>query len=164
MTTPENQESSIEAKPQPKPRIKKNMNGETFYIPPQILREQIQNFYDTGRMSNDLGNSIKRVVDGLGSSYRFSGYPYLEDMKGDAVLKIVRAINLKNFRTDSSTNPFSYFTTIAFHAFCNRIKVEKKAHETLAKIQDSHYEDILAENSFFGDHIINIKPPKNNED
>ncbi len=32
----------------------------------------------------------------------------------------------KKFDINSEYNPFSYFTTIAFHAFINRIKKEKK--------------------------------------
>jgi|TARA_R110000787_G_scaffold336_8_gene1228 hypothetical protein len=41
-------------------------------------------------------------------------------------------------------NPFSYFTKIAYHAFVNRIKKEKKVGEVLHAYQEKIYEDIYA--------------------
>ena len=48
------------------------------------------------------------------------------------------------FNVDSEYNPFSYFTTIAFHAFINRIKKEKKHHETLTNYKEMVYEEEMA--------------------
>ena len=48
-----------------------------------------------------------------------------------------------NFDPKKSKNPFSYFTTIAFHAFINRIKREKKYKEVVTQYQESVYEEIM---------------------
>ena len=50
-----------------------------------------------------------------------------------------------NFNPEKSKNPFSYFTTIAFHAFINRIKKEKKHRETLTNYQEAVYSDMMTD-------------------
>jgi DNA-directed RNA polymerase specialized sigma24 family protein len=40
-------------------------------------------------------------------------------------------------------NPFSYFTTIAFHAFITRIKKEKKEKDTIALYQEFTYREAM---------------------
>lgn len=156
--------STENKKPEPKLRLKKNPNAEKFYVAPEELRSQIQDFYNTDKMSNDLGRNILKVVNGLGSTRRFNEYSYLDEMKSDATMKIVRAISLKNFKVDTKTNPFSYFTTIAFHAFCNRIKLEKKNRETIDKLQVSIYDDLISENSDFKEHILEGYSPDRADD
>jgi hypothetical protein len=42
-------------------------------------------------------------------------------------------------------NPFSYFTKVAYRAFQNRIKKEKKEHDTIHRYQNEVYE-LLREN------------------
>ena len=64
-------------------------------------------------------------------------------MIGDAVYKMLLAIKNKKFDITSEYNPFSYFTTIAFHAFINRIKKEKKQREIVSQYQESVYEELL---------------------
>ena len=61
----------------------------------------------------------------------------------------------KKFDIDSEYNPFSYFTTIAFHAFINRIKKEKKHHETISQYKESVYEQEMIES---GAGHIYVKP------
>ena len=51
----------------------------------------------------------------------------------------------KKYNLDSGNNPFSYFTTIAFHAFINRIKKEKKHRDVISEYQEVVY-DQLREN------------------
>lgn len=43
------------------------------------------------------------------------------------------------------TKPFNYFTTIAYRAFQNRIKVEKKSKATIEAYKDKVYEDFEIE-------------------
>jgi len=52
---------------------------------------------------------------------------------------MITALENKKFNL-GKTNPFSYFTTIAFHAFINRIKKEKKHRETITNYQEMMYE------------------------
>jgi DNA-directed RNA polymerase specialized sigma24 family protein len=65
------------------------------------------------------------------------------------------AVKNKKFNIDSEYNPFSYFTTIAFHAFINRIKKEKRYHETLTEYKERFYGEELNENC---DIDVYVKP------
>ena len=58
----------------------------------------------------------------------------------------------------SSSNPFSYFTTIAYHAFINRIKKEKKHHEAVTKYKERVYEDFMSNPENTHGHVY-VKPP-----
>ena len=64
----------------------------------------------------------------------------------------------KKFNLDSTSNPFSYFTTIAYHALINRIKKEKKYRETINSNQEQIYGDLAR------DHELNNKRPTKDYD
>ncbi len=53
------------------------------------------------------------------------------------------ALKNRKFNTNSGFSPFSYFTTIAFHAFINRIKKEKKHHKTITEYREKVYSDLM---------------------
>lgn len=74
-----------------------------------------------------------------------TGNSYRDEMVGDAIVKMMTALKHKKFTLDSGYSPFSYFTTIAFHAFINRIKKEKKHHETLQEYKEKMYTDKMIE-------------------
>jgi DNA-directed RNA polymerase specialized sigma24 family protein len=48
---------------------------------------------------------------------------------------MMKALMAKKYNREKGTNPFSYFTRIAFNAFRNRIKKEKHIAETHSKYQ-----------------------------
>jgi DNA-directed RNA polymerase specialized sigma24 family protein len=64
-------------------------------------------------------------------------------MIGDAIVKMFSALRNQKFRLDTGFSPFSYFTTIAFHAFINRIKKENKHHAVLNEYRDKVYTDLM---------------------
>jgi DNA-directed RNA polymerase specialized sigma24 family protein len=70
------------------------------------------------------------------------------------------ALQNKKFNVDSEYNPFSYFTTIAFHAFINRIKKEKKHHQTLCDYREQVYEKEMLES---GGGQVYVKPNTDDE-
>ena len=84
-----------------------------------------------------------------------TGNTYKDEMVGDAIVKMYTAIKNKKFDIRTEYSPFSYFTTIAFNAFINRIKKEKKHHETLNQYKEMMYEQELSENCGNG---IYVKP------
>ncbi len=63
-----------------KPREKEHyVNGKEF-------EEEIKLFYKTGFVSNELGESINKIANGLSYASNFINYSYKEDMVGDAVV------------------------------------------------------------------------------
>jgi len=79
-----------------------------------------------------------------GKAVYVTGNSYKEDMIGDALIKMFSALKRKKFDVTTDTSPFGYFTTIAFHAFINRIKKEKKHHDSLTEFRQRKYEEILS--------------------
>ena len=78
---------------------------------------------------------ISKISHKLSYAPNFINYSYREEMVGDGIIRMMKAIIAKKYNRDKGTNPFSYFTRIAFNAFRNRIKKEKHIHETHAKYQ-----------------------------
>jgi hypothetical protein len=117
---------------------------EQFYVNPVEFKKQIEIFYTTEKCTNYLGECLNKIAEGLGYSPKFINYSYKEDMIGDALIKMFSALKRKKFNVNSDTSPFGYFTTIAFHAFINRIKKEKKHHDTLNEFKQRKYEEILS--------------------
>ena len=64
-------------------------------------------------------------------------------MVGDALLKMIQALEYKKFDIVNRDNPFSYFTTIAFHAFINRIKKEKRQRQAVNDYQEQVYQELM---------------------
>lgn len=122
----------------------KKPNKEQFYVNPSEFKKQIEIYYKTGDCTNYLGDCLNKIAEGLGYSPKFINYSYKEDMIGDALIKMFSALKRKKFDVTSETSPFGYFTTIAFHAFINRIKKEKKHHDTLNEFRQRKYEEILS--------------------
>lgn len=124
-------------------RQKTTLKKEQFYVDPTALKDQIREYYKTEFCTIDLGENINKIANGLSHSPSFHNYTYRDEMVGDAILKMWSALKFKKFNLDSETNPFSYFTTIAFHAFINRIKKEKRQHESVEQFKAEHYERML---------------------
>lgn len=56
----------------------------------------------------------------------------------------------------AKNNPFSYFTRIAYHAFLNRLKKEKRATETISRYQETVWEEHLSS----GNGWENVRRPR----
>ena len=133
----------------PKPKI------DEYYVDPFEFKQQIVDYYKSGICIPKLADALKKIAYGLGNKSNFINYTYKEDMIGDALVKMFTALKNQKFRVESDFSPFSYFTTIAFHAFINRIKKEKKYHETLTTFKEKVYEEELTNQS---GGMVYIKP------
>jgi len=144
----------MKLKPIPKTK-KKKKNKKTYYVNPKEFLQQLTDYYKTDDLIDDLAMSVYRIAVGLSYSPNFINYSYKDEMIGDAVVKMIAAVNNKKFRIDSPSNPFSYFTTIAYHAFINRIKKEKKYRDTIKDYQEQVYGQMAID-----EEIVNKQPVK----
>jgi hypothetical protein len=119
----------------PKKRGRKAADKSKFYVEPKEFDQEIMNYYDTGKMSDRLADMVSKISHKLSYAPNFINYSYREEMVGDGVIRMMKALIAKKYNRDKGTNPFSYFTRIAFNAFRNRIKKEKHIHETHEKYQ-----------------------------
>jgi len=127
-----------------------------YYVDPELFKQEIGKYYETEVCTHYLGDCLNKIAAGLGYSPCFIGYSYRDEMSGDAIVKMFSALKRKKYDMTSDSNPFSYFTTIAFHAFINRIKKEKKHHQTLTEYKEKVYFDTMQEDSNGG--YIYVKP------
>lgn len=139
-----------------KPREKENyVNGKEF-------ERQLAEFYEKDQFSDKLAESVSKIAHGLSFAPNFINYSYKDEMVGDAIVKMLTAVRNKKFRLNSGFSPFSYFTTIAFHAFINRIKKEKKQHEAVKEYREKKYAEMIC-----SQHIPNggiyLEPLKNDD-
>ena len=110
----------------PRKRKPKNTDKEKHYVNSKEFLEELSQYYKTDEVTDTLAGMITKIANGLSYAPNFINYSYKDEMVGDAILKMFSALKNKKFNLDSGNNPFSYYTTIAFHAFINRIKKEKK--------------------------------------
>lgn len=139
-----------------KPKVKAvpKVGKEKHYIDQAQLKQAIANYYKDENCTTYLCESINKIAEGLSYSPGFLNYSYKEEMIGDAIVKMYSALKRKKYDVTSDTSPFSYFTTIAFHAFINRIKKEKKHHSALVAYRERKYEELLTS----GEVNIYVKP------
>ena len=116
-----------------------------YYVNPKTFYEQIKDYYITDNLDDELAESINKIAIGLSYATNFINYTYKDEMVGDAIVKMFTALKHKKFNIESHSNPFSYFTTIAYHAFINRIKKEKRYKQTINEYQEVIYEEIMCE-------------------
>ena len=128
-----------------------------YYIDPKEFKESLRTYYDSDKMTDDLAENIKKIAYGLSYNPSFINYTYKDDMIGDALIKMYAALKFKKYDFSNNSNPFSYFTTIAFHAFINRIKKEKRHHEAVKSYREKMYEDIMTDPEISSGYIY-VKP------
>ena len=126
-------------------RAKAREEKKKYYVNGNEFRQAITDYYQTNdeEIPEQLAVYIKKIANGLSYAPNFINYSYKEDMVGDAIVKMLSALRSKKFDINSESNPFSYFTTIAFHAFINRIKKEKKHREMVSEYQEMVYEELI---------------------
>lgn len=150
---------AVEAPPRKlKPREKEH------YVNSREFEEEIRQYYKTGHVTYKLGESINKIANGLSYAPNFINYSYKEDMVGDAIVKMFSALKNQKFKLDSGFSPFSYFTTIAFHAFINRIKKEKKHHEAVTEYREKVYTELMLNPDENGGAHIYIEPNGDDEE
>jgi hypothetical protein len=132
------------------------------YVNSDDFKRELQKYYDTDVMTEILGVYIKKIATGLSFLPNFINYTYKDDMIGDALIKMYSALKNKKYNFESNSNPFSYFTTIAFHAFINRIKKEQKHHETIKNYKSQVYDSMMTDPEMSG--YVYVKPEDSDDD
>ena len=126
-----------------KPGKKLKPSEKPHYVNSKQFEEEIERYYKTDNMTKYLAEAIRRIAYGLSFAPNFINYSYRDEMIGDAVVKMYQALKYKKFKLNQGFSPFSYFTTIAFHAFISRIKKEKKHHQLIADFRERNYDSLI---------------------
>lgn len=160
---PAKRSKKIEDPDNPKPKKKRTKaKDKPYYVEPKAFKAALREFYSTDDLTDDLADMVQKIAYGLSYAPNFINYSYKDDMVGDALVKMFKALQAKKFNIDSEYNPFSYFTTIAYHAFINRIKREAKYHQTIKDYQEYQYDKMMTEGQI--PHSNQDGPSSNFED
>jgi hypothetical protein len=155
---PDTSSEDVEVKKKIKPKDK------VHYVNSREFEDEIRSYYKTDTMTDKLCESLNKIANGLSYAPNFMNYSYKEEMVGDAIVKMFSALKNKKFKIDCGFSPFSYFTTIAFHAFINRIKKEKKHHEAVNEYREKVYNDLMLNPDENGGAHIYIEPTGDDEE
>jgi len=110
-----------------------------YYVNPKDFTEELENYYKSGVISDNLALMIKNIAYGLAHAPNFINYTFKEDAIGDSLINMFNALKQKKYRFDKGANPFSYFNSISFNCWRSRIKKEKRMRDTLAAYQEEVY-------------------------
>jgi len=142
--------------------VTKKGKEKVHYVNSKEFEDEIRAYYKSGHVTQKLGESITKIAHGLSYAPNFINYSYKDDMIGDAIVKMFSALRNKKFKLDTGFSPFSYFTTIAFHAFINRIKKENKHHAVLNEYREKVYTDLMLDPDVAGNAHIYVEPTDDN--
>lgn len=134
-------------------------NKTQFYVEPKEFDDAIMKYYSSGDISDILAHMINKIAHKLSYAPNFINYTYRDEMVGDAIVRMMKALIAKKYTHNKGSNPFSYFTKIAFNAFRNRIKKEKYTYEVLQKYQ----EEVIMDSEYMN-FFKNKKSMLNTED
>lgn len=131
-----------------------------YYVEPKVFRAAMEKYYKSSsdEMLEYLSELILKIAKGLSLNKSFKGYPFVEEMVGDAVIKMYAALKYKKYDLNRGTNPFSYFNAIARNEFVSRIKKEKKYRDTLKEYKEVVYDSIMTDPSQCPNGFIYVKP------
>lgn len=102
------------------------MKRKKNYVNNKELYSNICGWITDGRpkpIYKDIVFDILEMIERISTKKNFRDYPFLDDMKGEAMLHCVKA--LKTYKEEKD-NPYGYFTTCIHNAFVQIIKKEKK--------------------------------------
>lgn len=93
------------------------------YLNNNSLLQEVIKSKEQGEMTDELVKMLMLLIDRIGSKGNYSGYSFLDDMKGNAALTLVRV--WMKFNPERSSNPFAYYTQVIENAFKQDLTSER---------------------------------------
>ena len=99
------------------------VNNKDFYEAIVAYKTKLKE-NQNARVPNYIGECILAICNKLSTKPNFIGYSFRDEMIADAIENCIASVD--GFDPEKSSNPFAYFTQIAWNAFIRRISKEKK--------------------------------------
>ncbi len=125
-------------------------DGEIVEVCRSHWQGSISNGYfsqDHGSLTKRLGHYIKLIVDRYGTRGNVRGYSYIEDLKSEAMMQLVR--KALKFDETKGINTFAYYSRVIENAFNKGFGIEK-AHQVLR-------DTIMEENGQTASHAYQLR-------
>lgn len=100
------------------------VSGKTVYLTNKELLAEIIRSKEKKQMTDALAKMLMLLTTRISRKGNFVGYSYLDDMKGYALLLLVRT--WASFDEQKYDNPFAFYTQCIKNSFVQYLKHEKK--------------------------------------
>ena len=120
------------------------MKARKDYIDRKLLQQLMRDYKDTGRISEELGQIFIKMTDHILCHSNFRNYPHSlkEEMKGYALLLLIKySHNCDAYQRDARQT-FNYITTIIFNA-CKQILIKHYKQQNLQRELEEQYLDMM---------------------
>lgn len=107
--------------------IKKTKKNKNDYLKNKDLLAEVISCKEQGKMSNRLAEMLTLLCDRYAMRGNFAGYTYNDDMRGFAMLMLVRTWDA--FDPSKSPNAFAFYTQCIKHSFMQFLNNEKKQRD-----------------------------------
>lgn len=124
-------------KPKPVHYVNNKQMYETMKSYIKDVRRANREKVEPPRIPEYIGECVYLICNKLSLKPQFSGYSWRDEMVSDGIENCIVAMD--NFDPKKSTNPFAYFTMIAWNAFIRRIQREKKQTYIKHKNMQNNY-------------------------
>lgn len=133
----------------------RNRNTDRDYISGPILHSLILEWYESEKEEppKAIIDAITQICKRLATKHNFKNYTYIDEMIAEGLLACTIAVIGKKYDPYNWSNPFAYFTQIAYNAFISVIKVEHK--ETYIKHKE--LENYIIDANIRGESIVEYK-------
>ena len=122
------------------------MKARKDYIDRKLLQQLMRDYKDTGIISEELGQIFIKMTDHILCHSNFRNYPHSlkEEMKGYALMLLVKYSHNCNAYEREPTSVFAYLTTIIFNGYKQILKKYYK-QQNLKRDLERQYVDIMAQ-------------------
>ena len=134
------------------------VNNKDFYEAIIIYKQKLSENSNT-KVSDYIGQCILAICNKLSTKPNFIGYSFRDEMIADGIENCIASVN--GFDPAKSSNPFAYFTQIAWNAFIRRITKEKKQqyikHKNMvnnmlvSELDEDEYNHVMGKKSEYND-------------
>ena len=107
------------------------------------MHQALKDWYESGEeeIPSTVTLAIMQICERLGTKSNFKGYTYIDEMIGEGILACISAVKNKKYDPYKYSNPFAYFTQIAYNEFRRIIKTEHKEVYIKHKALEMHMVD-----------------------
>jgi DNA-directed RNA polymerase specialized sigma subunit len=97
------------------------------YLSNKNLLAEIALSHAAGAPTDNLVKAFMLLVNRYANRANFRSYSYIDEMKSEALLHLVRGWD--KFNPARSQNPFAYLTSCVNNAFLRVLRIEKKSRD-----------------------------------
>lgn len=127
---------------------KKKVKRPKYYISNEDMAKELKIYYDDGEFTETLAQYFMKIVEGIAHAPNFINFTWIDEMRSDAIERMCLAVHNKSYDITRTDKAFSYFTMIAWRAFQNRIKIEKKQIQTTEDFREKIYDEFQLDHNF----------------